>query len=108
MFVIGQPGCGKTTYIQNSNFDDYVIINSDNYRHLHKYSSEILEKDPIYYAKLTNYDSHLWGNELFDYGIQNGYKVLREKAPTYLSLLELIKTISNSHEVEVNVVISVI
>lgn len=106
MFVIGQPGCGKTTFIQNSKFDDYVIINSDDYRHFHKYYSEILEKYPVYYAKLTNYDAHLWGDELFDYGIQNGYNVLREKAPTDLSLLELIKTIYDSHEVEINVVIS--
>lgn len=106
MFVIGQPGCGKTTFIQNSKFDDYIIINSDDYRKFHKYSPEILVKYPVYYAKLTNYDAHLWGDELFDYGIQNGYNVLREKALTDLSLLKLLKTISDSHEVEINVVVS--
>lgn len=106
MFVVGQPGCGKTTFIEHFKFDDCVIINSDNYRRLHKKSQEILQKYPTSYAKLTNYDAHLWGDELFDYGIQNGYNVLREKAPTDFSLLEVIKTIYDSHEVEINVVIS--
>lgn len=91
MFVIGQPGCGKTTFIQNSDMVDYISINSDDYRHLSKYSDEILERYPIYYAKLTNYDAHLWGDELFSYGISNGYSVLREKAPVDYSLLALFK-----------------
>lgn len=84
VFIIGQPGCGKTTFIENSKLDDFIIINSDDYRKYHKYSKEILEKNPLNYTKLTNYDAHLWGDELFKYGIQNGYNVLREKAPTNL------------------------
>ena len=32
MFVIGQPGCGKTTFIQNTDLTSYTIINSDDYR----------------------------------------------------------------------------
>ncbi len=107
MFVIGQPGCGKTTYIRNFSLNkDYVIINSDEYRHFHKYSKEILEKEPTYYAKLTNYDAHLWGDELFSYALLNNYSVLREKAPIDLSLIELIKDISKNNEVVINVVIS--
>ena len=106
MFVIGQPGCGKTTFIDNSNLSQYVIINSDDYRHLSKYSDEILNKYPTSYAKLTNYDAHLWGDELFSYAIQNGYSVLREKAPIDSSLLELIKTIPNEYDIVLNVVIA--
>lgn len=107
MFVIGQPGSGKSTYIENSSLKkDYVIINSDEYRQFHKYSKEILEKKPTYYAKLTNYDVHLWGDELFSYALLNDYSVLREKAPIDLSLIELIKDISKNNEVVINVVIS--
>lgn len=106
MFVIGQPGCGKTTFINNASLSQYIIINSDNYRHLSKYSDEILDKYPTNYAKLTNYDAHLWGDELFSYAIQNRYSVLREKAPIDYSLLELIKTIPNEYDVILNVVVS--
>lgn len=106
MFVIGQPGCGKTTFIQSLDLSDYTIINSDNYRHLSKYSDEILNKYPIYYAKFTNFDAHLWGDELFSYAINNGYSVLREKAPVDYNLLELIKMISNNYDVVVNIVVT--
>lgn len=106
MFVVGQPGCGKTTFINNASLSQYVIINSDDYRHLSKYSDEILDKYPTNYAKLTNYDAHLWGDELFSYAMQNGYSVLREKAPIDSSLLELIKTIPNEYDVVLNVVVA--
>lgn len=103
MLVIGQPGSGKTTFINNTDLSKYIIINSDNYRSYNKYSEEILDKYPTNYAKLTNYDAHLWGDELFTYAIQNGYSVLREKAPTDYSLLETIKSIPDNYEVIVNV-----
>ena len=106
MFVVGQPGCGKTTFINNASLSQYVIINSDDYRRLSKYSDEILDKYPTSYAKLTNYDAHLWGDELFSYAMQNGYYVLREKAPIDSSLLELIKTIPNEYDVVLNVVVA--
>ena len=106
MFVVGQPGCGKTTFIDNTILSQYVIINSDDYRRLSKYSDEILDKYPTSYAKLTNYDAHLWGDELFSYAMQNGYSVLREKAPIDSSLLELIKTIPNEYDVVLNVVVA--
>lgn len=106
LFVIGQPGCGKTTFIKNTNLSKYILINSDEYRSFHKYSKEILEKYPTDYAKLTNFDAHLWGDELFLYAIQNGYSVLREKAPTDYSLIELIKMIPNHYDIVVNVVVT--
>lgn len=106
MFVVGQPGCGKTTFIRSTSLPKYIIINSDDYRRFSKYSSEILDKYPTDYAKLTNFDAHLWGDELFFYAIQNGYSVLREKAPTDYSLLELIKTISHNYDVVINVVVA--
>lgn len=105
MFVIGQPGCGKTTFIENTDLSNYIIINSDDYRHLNNHSEEILNKYPTYYAKLTNFDAHLWGDELFSYAIQNGYSVLREKAPLDYSLLELIKGLPDNYEIVINVVI---
>lgn len=106
MFVIGQPGCGKTTFIKNIDTSKYAIINSDVYRYLNKYSNEILEKYPTNYAKLTNFDAHLWGDELFNYAVENGYSVLREKVPTDYSLIELIKTIPNNFEIIINVVVA--
>ena len=106
MFVVGQPGCGKTTFIEGASLSKYIVINSDDYRSFSKYSNEILEKYPTDYAKLTNFDAHLWGDELFAYAIQNGYSVLREKAPIDYSLLELIKTIPHNCDVVINVVVA--
>ncbi len=60
----------------------------------HKYAKEILKKYPTLYVKLTNFDAHLWGDELFSYALQKGYSVLREKAPTDYGLIEVLKRIS--------------
>lgn len=106
LFVVGQPGCGKTTFIESLNLSPYVVINSDEYRSYHIRSKEILEKYPTDYAKLTNFDAHLWGDELFLHAIQNGYSVLREKAPTDYSLVELIKTIPPHYAIFVDVVVT--
>lgn len=106
MFVVGQPGCGKTTFIKDANLVKYIIINSDDYRRFSKYSNEILDKYPTDYAKLTNFDAHLWGDELFSYALNNDYSVLREKAPTDYSLLELIKTIPHNYDIVINVVVA--
>lgn len=106
MFVVGQPGSGKTTFIKRASLSKYIIINSDDYRRFSKYSNEILDKYPTNYAKFTNFNAHLWGDELFNYAIQNGYSVLREKAPTDYSLLEIIKTIPHNCDVVINVVVA--
>ena len=105
MFVVGQPGCGKTTYIGSANLSNYIIINSDNYRKYHKCFKEMLDKYPTYYATFTNFDAHLWGDELFSYAIQNDYSVLREKAPTDYSLIDLISTIPKNYDIVINVVV---
>lgn len=106
LFVIGQPGSGKTTYIKKNDFSSYININSDEYRKFHKNAKEILENNPTNYTTLTNYDAHLWGDELLTYAIQNGYSVLREKAPTSNSLLQQIKTISSHFDVTINIVVA--
>ena len=105
MFVVGQPGCGKTTYIGSTDLSNYIIINSDDYRHYSKYSKEILDKYPTNYATFTNFDAHLWGDELFSYAIQNNYSVLWEKAPTDYSLIDLISTIPNNYDIVINIVV---
>lgn len=48
----------------------------------------------------------MWGDELLTYAIQNGYSVLREKAPTSNSLLQQIKTISSHFDVTINIVVA--
>ena len=106
MFVVGQPRCGKTTFIQNTDLSSYTNINSDDYRSLSKYSDEILDTYPTYYTKFTNFDAHLWGDELFSYAMNNGYSVLREKAPVDYSLFETIKTIPNNCDTLINVVVT--
>lgn len=106
MFVIGQPGCGKTTFIQNTDLSIYTIINSDDYRRFSKYSDEILSKYPTHYTKLTNFDAHLWGDELFSYATNNGYSVLREKAPVDYSLVETIKALPSNYDTVINLVVT--
>lgn len=105
-FVIGQPGCGKTTFIQNTDLSNYTIINSDDYRRFSKYSDEILDKYPTYYTKLTNFDAHLWGDELFSYAMANRYSALREKAPVDDSLLEVIKSIPDKYDTTIDLVVT--
>ncbi len=53
---------------------------------------------------MTNYDVHLWGDELFSYALQKGYSVLREKAPINQSLLETIRKIPKSFKVALHIV----
>lgn len=106
MFVIGQHGCGKTTFIQNTDLSRYTIINSDDYRCFSKYSDEILDKYPTYYTKLTNFDAHLWGDELFSYAMDNNYSALREKAPVDYSLLEVIKSIPDKYDTTIDLVVT--
>lgn len=106
LFVVGQPRSGKTTYIKNTSFSKYININSDEYRVFHQQANEIVEKYPTHYAKLTNYDAHLWGDELFSYAIEHGYSVLREKVPTDYGLLEMMKIIPSNYEVALHVVLT--
>lgn len=106
VFVIGQPGSGKTTFIDSLDLSEYTIINSDEYRKYNKSYREILEQYPTYYSKLTNHDAHLWGDELFLYGVNNGYSVLREKVPVDFSLLEIIKELSSKHDLTINILVT--
>ncbi|MCI8310533.1 MAG: hypothetical protein HFJ45_10420 [Clostridia bacterium] len=43
----------------------YTIINSNDYSYFDKHSDDIFDKYTTYYTELTNFDVHLWGNELF-------------------------------------------
>lgn len=109
MFVVGQPGCGKTTFINNTDFSMYTIINSDDYRCFNENSDTILDLYPTNYVRFTNYDAHLIGDELFNYAVSNGYPVLREKAPRNDGkLLNLINELISKHncQVTVDVVVS--
>ena len=106
MLVIGQPGSGKTTFINSMDLSEYTIINSDEYRKLIKFYPEIMKKYPTLLTKLTNQDAHLWGDELFSYGINNGYSVLREKVPVDYSLIDLIKELSSKHDITINVLVT--
>lgn len=106
MFVIGQPGCGKTTFINSELLSNYLIINSDDYRKFNKYSEEIYNQYATYYTKLTNYDAHLWGDELFSFAVSNGYSVLREKAPINYNLIKVIKETAEKNNVIVNIVVT--
>lgn len=106
VFVIGQPGSGKTTFINNIDLSEYTIINSDEYRKLINNSAEIFEKYPTLFSKITNPDAHLWGDELFTYGINNGFSVLREKVPVDLSLLNYIKKIPSKENITIDVIVT--
>ena len=97
------------TFINKIDFSMYTIINSDDYRRFNENSDTILDLYPTNYARFTNYDAHLLGDELFNYAVSNGYPVLREKAPRNDGkLFNLIKELISKHncQVTVDVVVS--
>ena len=66
----------------------------------------MLNKYPTYYTKFTNFDAHLWGDELFSCAMNNSYSVLREKAPVDYSLLETIKDIPQKYDITIDLVVT--
>lgn len=103
-FIIGQPGVGKTTYINGQNLSHLVYINADHYRKLHTKAYEILNAYPQDYVTLTSIDANKLANEVMNYATKHNYSFLRERAPRSLTdFLDLLKTIPAHYKIVIDV-----
>ncbi len=103
-FIIGQPGVGKTTYINTQDISAFVYINADHYRKLHTKSHEILSTYPMDYVTLTNIDAHKLATEIMCHATKHNYSFLRERAPRSVEdFLNLIKAIPSNYKIIIDV-----
>ena len=89
---IAPPGSGKTGLngfgLQQFKDGNVVIINSDELKPFHPKIDEIAKKYPQYYTKVTNQESNLWTDRLFDEAIEKRYNVIFEGTGRNLKLLK--------------------
>ena len=89
---IAPPGSGKTGLngfgLQQFKDRNVVIINSDELKPFHPKIDEIAKKYPQYYTKVTNQESNLWTDRLFDEAIEKRYNVIFEGTGRNLKLLK--------------------
>lgn len=89
---IAPPGSGKgcLNKMGLSQFKDNnaVIINSDELKEFHPNADIIAHKYPQYYTKITNIDSNLWTDELFEEVVKQNYNLIFEGTGRNLKLLE--------------------
>lgn len=82
IIIGGQTGAGKSGIIAYSKkmfFDDnVVVINSDEIKPFHPNSSEIAQKHPQLYTKITDQESNTWTSQLFEDTRNSGYNIIFE------------------------------
>ena len=98
MFVIGQPGCGKTTFINSTDLSRYIIINSDDYRSFNKYSKEILDKYGIASKSqyITKEDYSIMSMVEFGMGISVLPGLVLHRCPYHIEIRGLLPTVYRS------------
>lgn len=103
-FIIGQPGVGKTTYINTQDTSNMICINADHYRELHPKAQEILNNYPLHYTTLTNTDSYKFADEIMNYATKHNYSFLRERSPREVKdFLSLVKSIPSHYKIKIDV-----
>lgn len=112
ILLFGQPGCGKSTYMNKNAIDDYVILDIDTYREFHPYKNEIIniinknhEENKLPEKNspgrdFTNFTRRFIGilfDEIFEECIKQGYNIaLQKHASNYKDLEKLLKKLQNN------------
>ena len=80
--IVGQPGCGKSSIIQNEITkypnENVVVINSDDIKLNHPNYLEIGKKYLNEYSRITGLDGDKWTEDLFNYALDNYYNTIFE------------------------------
>ncbi|MBO4294316.1 MAG: zeta toxin family protein [Alphaproteobacteria bacterium] len=78
----GQPGAGKSvlteSILKNSDNDNIISINGDEFRLWHPRAREIFQKHGKMFAEYTDADFRTWTSAIFDEAIQNHYNMVFE------------------------------
>ncbi|MBO7098065.1 MAG: zeta toxin family protein [Alphaproteobacteria bacterium] len=78
----GQPGAGKSvlteSILKNSDNDNIISINGDEFRLWHPQAREIFQKHGKMFAEYTDADFRTWTSAIFDEAIQNHYNMVFE------------------------------
>lgn len=89
---IAPPGSGKTGLngMAEKEFEggNVVLINSDELKPFHPSINFIAKYYPEYYTKITNKDSNIWTDNLFDEAVNGNYNIIFEGTGRNLKLLE--------------------
>lgn len=94
IYLVGQPGCGKSTTMKNDEYNSYIILDIDSYRALYPYRDELVAiiKENHKFNELptentegrdfTNFTRKFIGllmDELFEWCVSNGYNIALQK-----------------------------
>ena len=121
--VFGQPGCGKTTYLNSEEFIHYVILDIDTYREFHPFKNEIIDLINNNHQKntipeqnspgrdFTNFTRKFIGilfDELFDECIKKGYNIALQKNISDYKSIEPILEKLRRHSYETTLVLPLV
>lgn len=123
ILLFGQPGCGKSTYMNKNVINEYVILDIDIYREFHPYKKEIINLINKNHQQnvlpeqnspgrdFTNFTRRFIGilfDEIFEECIKQGYNIaLQKHASNYKDLENLLKKLYNN-DYETNFILPLI
>ena len=112
ILLFGQPGCGKSTYMNKNVINDYVILDIDTYREFHPYKKEIINLINKNHQQNTLLEQNSPGrdfsnftrkfigilfDEIFEECIKQGYNIaLQKHASNYKDLENFLKKLYNN------------
>lgn len=89
---IAPPGSGKTG-LNGMGFNQFpnnnvVVVNSDELKPFYPRINEIAKLYPQYYTKVTNQESNVWTDNLFDSAVSGSYNIIFEGTGRNIKLLQ--------------------
>ena len=119
LFLFGQPGCGKSTYMKNKVFDSFVVLDIDEFRESYPFKQEIVSlidenhknnthpKENSKGRDFTNFTRKFIGvliDELLDECISQGYNIALQKHVSSYKDFESVFKKLNLNKYEINVI----
>ena len=106
--VAAQTGSGKSNLTARILREDenYVFVDSDEYKHYRFDAADISNKYPLIYPFLTGPDGYDHAENIYSYALENKYNIIKETAPSYnkgLIGVDLSKIRRKGYKVSVNI-----